>query len=165
MAVHMCVQTSSHTRLCTFISEIALRVAKGTIVSCNSPFVLLWHLRQCYRRDKSSDNFACFDKNCSIRNNTVTGCIIFEPQQDKTNKMTCAPSEDIYQPRHPPSLIRVFAVRMKKHWVLSYQLSALRRLWSDAQAGLNRRWAHRSFCWFCHEGANLLTFSTKQVTI
>ena len=38
---------------------------------------------------------------------------------DKTNKMACAPSEDSDQPEHPPSLIRVFAVRMKKPWVLS----------------------------------------------
>ena len=36
----------------------------------------------------------------------------------------CAPSEDSDQPGHPPSLIRVFAVRMKKPWVLSYSLSA-----------------------------------------
>ena len=43
----------------------------------------------------------------------------------------CAPSEDSDQPRHPPSLIRVFAVRMKKAWVLSYLLSSQRRLWSD----------------------------------
>ena len=32
---------------------------------------------------------------------------------------------------HPPSLIRVFAVRMKKAWVLSYPLSAQWGLWSD----------------------------------
>ena len=31
-------------------------------------------------------------------------------------------------PGHLPSLIRVFAVLMKKHWVLSYPLSAQRRL-------------------------------------
>ena len=43
----------------------------------------------------------------------------------------CAPSEDSDQPGHPPSLIRVFAVRMKKAWVLSYLLSAQWRLWSD----------------------------------
>ena len=44
----------------------------------------------------------------------------------------CAPSEDSAQPgRNPPSLIRVFSVRMKKAWVLSYPLSAQRRLWSD----------------------------------
>ena len=51
-----------------------------------------------------------------------------EPPHDKTNKMACAPSEDSDQPRHLPSLIRVFAVRMMKHWVLSYPLSAQRRL-------------------------------------
>ena len=37
-----------------------------------------------------------------------------EPPHDKTNKMTCAPSED------PSRLIRVFAVRMKIPWVPSY---------------------------------------------
>ena len=35
----------------------------------------------------------------------------FEPVNDKTNKITCAPSEDSDQPGHPPILIRVFAVR------------------------------------------------------
>ena len=57
----------------------------------------------------------------------------------------CAPSEDSDQPGHPPSLIRVFAVRMKKAWVLSYPLSAQRRLWldwADAQVDLSLRWAH-----------------------
>ena len=43
----------------------------------------------------------------------------------------CAPSEDSDQPGHPPSLIRDFAVRMKKAWVRSYPLSAQRRLRSD----------------------------------
>ena len=63
----------------------------------------------------------------------------------------CAPSNDSDQPGHPPSLIKVFAVRMKKAWVLSYPLSAKRRLfrlgwcpgWSKPSLG-----AH-SFCWFC----------------
>ena len=44
----------------------------------------------------------------------------------KTNKMACAPSKD--QPGHPPSLIRVFTVRMKNAWVLSYPLNAQQRL-------------------------------------
>ena len=35
----------------------------------------------------------------------------FEPSHGKTNKTTFVPSEDSAQPRHPPSLIRVFAVR------------------------------------------------------
>ena len=82
----------------------------------------------------------------------------YEPPHDKTNKMICAPSEDSDQPGHPPSLIRVFTVRMKKHWVLSYPMSALRRLWSDwadAQAVLSLCWAHIPFCWFCHETAHI----------
>ena len=53
-----------------------------------------------------------------------------------TNRMTCAPSEDSDQPGHPPSLIKVFAVRMKKRWVLSYPLSAHQRL------------IRLAFCWF-----------------
>ena len=63
----------------------------------------------------------------------------------------CAPSEDSDQSEHPPSLIRVFAVRMKKAWVLSYPLSAQRRLWSDweeGQADLSLRWAHSHFVGF-----------------
>ena len=36
---------------------------------------------------------------------------ITEPPHDKTNEMACAPSEDSDQPGHPPSRIRVFAVR------------------------------------------------------
>ena len=65
--------------------------------------------------------------------------------------MACAPSEDSDQPGHPPSLIRIFAVRMKKAWVLSYPLSTHRRLRSDwvvAQADLSLRWAHCHFICF-----------------
>ena len=70
---------------------------------------------------------------------------------DMTKPTKCAPSEDSDQPRHPPSLIRVFAVSMKKHWALSYPLSAQQRLWSDrveAQADLSFRWAHTHFVGF-----------------
>ena len=84
----------------------------------------------------------------------------FEPPRDKTNKVACAPSEDFGQPGHLPSLIRVFPVRMKKAWILSYPLSAQQRLWSDwvdAQADLRLRWAYMPFCWFCHEVAHLVT--------
>ena len=78
--------------------------------------------------------------------------IIIEPPHDKTNKMACASSEDSDQPGHPPSLIRVFAVRMKRHWVISYPLSALLRL--IRLGGCPVRWAQRSFCRFCHAAAN-----------
>ena len=85
--------------------------------------------------------------------------LIFEPPHDKTNKMACAPSKDSNQPGHPPSLIRILTVRMKKAWVLSYPLSAQWRLWSDwadAQADLSLRWV-QSFCWFSHEVAHFLS--------
>ena len=46
--------------------------------------------------------------------------------------------------------------RMKKPWTLSYPVSTQRRLWSDwgdAQDDMSLCWAHRSFCWFCHDVA------------
>ena len=90
---------------------------------------------------------------------------IYEPPHDKTIKVACAPSEDSDQPGHPPSLIRVFTVRLKKQWALSYPLRAQRRLWSDwadAQADLNLCWAHSSFCWFCHEAAHIYCVCEQQ---
>ena len=83
--------------------------------------------------------------------------LLNEPPHDKTNRMTCAPSKDSDQPGHPPSLIRVFTVCMKKAWDLSYPLSAQQRLirpggcpgWSESSLGA------QSFCWFCHEVAQI----------
>ena len=60
-------------------------------------------------------------------------------------------SKDSDQPGHPPSLIRVFAVRMKTAWVFTHPLSGQQRLWSDwadAQADLSLRWAHTHFVGF-----------------
>ena len=90
--------------------------------------------------------------------------ITYEPPRDKTNKTACAPREDSEQPGHPPSLIRVFAVRIKKAWVLSYPLSAQRRLWldwADAQADLTRRWAHSHFVGFVTRRLILKTPDSK----
>ena len=69
----------------------------------------------------------------------------------------CAPSEDSDQPGHPPSLIRLFAFRMKKHWAFSYPLSTQRRLirlggclgWFESSLGAG------SFCWFYHVVAQI----------
>ena len=72
-------------------------------------------------------------------------CLMTKP----TKWHVCPVNSD--QPRHPPNLIRVFAVCMKKAWVLSYTLSAQRRLWSDwadAQADLSLRWVHSHFVGF-----------------
>ena len=51
----------------------------------------------------------------------------------KPTKMACGPREDSDQSGHLPSLIRVFAVYLKKAWVLNYPLSAQQRLSSDWQ--------------------------------
>ena len=76
---------------------------------------------------------------------------------EPAHKMACAPREDSDQPGHPPSLIRVFAVRMKKPWALSYPLSTQQRLirlgkcpvWSESLLSawrnlgpLATHWAH-----------------------
>ena len=55
-----------------------------------------------------------------------------EPQHNKTNEMTCGPSEDSDQPGHASSLIKIFAVRLKKPWVFSFPLSAS---WSESSLG------------------------------
>ena len=82
----------------------------------------------------------------------------YEPPHDKNQQCGCAHSQDSNQPGHPPSLIGVFAVCMKKAWVLSYPLSAQRILirlggcpgWSESLLGAC------SLCWFCHEAAHIL---------
>ena len=64
----------------------------------------------------------------------------------KPTKCGCAPSEDSDQPEHPPSLIRVFAVRSVVHVAKDPSfLHADSKDWSDwadAQADLSLRWAH-----------------------
>ena len=63
--------------------------------------------------------------------------------QNKQNEF--APSEDSDKPGHPPSLIRVFAVRSVGSWGPKLSSCGQRRLWSDwadAQADLSLRWAH-----------------------
>ena len=78
------------------------------------------------------------DTHCSLKKATT-----WQNQQNG-----CATSEDSDQPGHPPSLIRVFAVRMKKAWVLRYPLSAQRIL--IRLGGSKSSLGAHSFCWFWH---------------
>ena len=86
---------------------------------------------------------------------------ILEMSHDMTKptKWVCA-QRRLNQPGHPPSLIRVFTVRMKKTWVLSTHW-AHSEDWSDWAAkplirlGECPGWSETSlgahtFCWFCH---------------
>ena len=69
----------------------------------------------------------------------------------------CAPSEDSDQPGHPPSLIRIFATRMKKAWSLATHWAHSEdyiRLggcpgWSESSLGA------QSLYWFCHVSAQI----------
>ena len=109
------------------------------------------------------------EKQCTVKciNNIETTTMYKKPTgkwaaTSQNQQCGCTPSEDSDQPGHPPSQIRVFAVRMKKAWVLSYLLSVQRRLWSvwvDAQADLSLRWAHMPFCRFCHVMSRLKCYS------
>ena len=107
-------------------------------------------------REEGAGRFTCQSfSSCISIVFVFSRLVLFGPPRDKTNKMTCAPSEDSDQPRHPPSLIRVFAVRLKNfgslatciHWApseYSYQTARLRRLvWIFAGCT----------CWFCHAAA------------
>ena len=54
--------------------------------------------------------------------------IIWTCARHNPRKCQVRPGKIQNQPGRPPSLIRVFAVRMKKPWVLSYPISAWWRL-------------------------------------
>ena len=74
----------------------------------------------------------------------------YEPTHDKTNKIDMRPAKTQINLDIRP-VWSVFAVRMKKAWVLSYPLSAQRRLWSDwadAQVDQGLRWVHSHFVGF-----------------
>ena len=85
---------------------------------------------------------------------------VIEPPHDKTNKMTCAPTEYSDQPGHPPGLIRVFAVR--SHSFFMQTAKTLIRLggcpgWFESSLGVQVMW------WFYHAAAefNLITYCTS----
>ena len=76
----------------------------------------------------------------------LIGATTWQNQQNE-----CAPSEDSDQPRHPPSLIKVFAVCLMGSKGPKISSCGQRRLWSDwadDQADLNLRWAHSHFVGF-----------------
>ena len=81
----------------------------------------------------------------------------FEPQNDKTNKMSCVPSEKS---------------SLCAQWVTKDPmfLHADSEDWADSLADLSLRWAYRRFYWFSHVAAhvyvryrNIPKFSDRQV--
>ena len=89
---------------------------------------------------------------CNLQDSTFLGHWLWRHVNQRTTKPAkwhvCPAKTD--QPGHPPSLIRVFAVHMKKAWSLATHW-AQRRLqsdWADTQADLSLRWLHKSYCRF-----------------
>ena len=119
--------------------------------------VIVWHQEACCVKPNSYSEWLNFQFALDIiflhtfpltfefqhvtKSCTISCWICSEMSQDvtKPTKWVCA-GEDLDQPGHLLSLIRVFAVCMKKAWVLSYPLSTQRRLSSD--------WAHPHFVGF-----------------
>ena len=82
---------------------------------------------------------------------TLVASPTYEPQHYKTNKMTCAPSEDSDQPGHPSSqCVAEFLHADSEDW----------SDWADVQADLSLRWAQRSFCRFGRTAANIKSSHT-----
>ena len=81
----------------------------------------------------------------AISNINVSHCMT------KPNKMTCAPSEDSDQSGHLSSLISVFAVCLKKPWVLSLLLSTSK---DSDQTG----WMHRLVCVYAGRTGHFVGF-------
>ena len=95
------------------------------------------------------DSLVCF-VDCFMSLHSIRTLIIWAATwQNQHNE--CAPSEDSDQPGHPPSLIRVFAVRSKGSYGPKVYSCEQRRLWSDwadAQADRGLRWANTHFVGF-----------------
>ena len=131
-------------KVCLFVCLCGGLTSQSTIFqSCRDGATASWVINQYFRGVKclaqghntAAVGFEPPTSRSGVRHSTT------EPPRS-SQQSEYAPSEDSDQPGHPPSLIRVFAVRMMKPWVLSYPLSAQRRLWSD--------WAmqnqHRCIC-------------------
>ena len=89
-----------------------------------------------------------------------------QPEHDK-NQQTCA-QQRLRSTWASASLVRIFAVRLKKPWAFSYQLSAkAMTLVSLHGCSTDRilRWAHMSFRWFCRALDQMSCSSFARTTI
>ena len=98
---HKLACTAKDTRQRLEISNIETR---GIILSRQRPTKALIRLRGKNRFSHDVAHILNGWLNVFLFYATAT---ISELPHDKTNKMTCAPSEDLDQPGNPPSLIRV----------------------------------------------------------
>ena len=83
--------------------------------------------------------------------------IKYEPQHDKTNKMSVRPTKTQISlgicPVWSESSLSAWRKlgTLATHWAHSEDWSD----WANAQADLSLCWAHTYFCWFCHVVAHM----------
>ena len=67
-----------------------------------------------HRKERQNKIYMYISYRIERQNSAVADpeCKKNEPAHDKTNKITCAPNEDLDQPGHPPRLIRVFDMHL-----------------------------------------------------
>ena len=100
-----------HSSTCTKVVPFSTIVIKCKHFSCCQKLQINWSLldktvSMMYTKTSLSKNTGSMNGGlCRFEQ------LSFELPHDKTNKMACVPSEDLDQPGHPPSLVRVFAVR------------------------------------------------------
>ena len=78
-----------------------------------------------------------------------------EPPHDKSNKMAFVPSEDLDQPGHPPSLIRIFAARSMD---MRTQCSFMRTAKTDQSGRM-----HRLICVFAGRHGHFVGFVMRRL--
>ena len=114
---------------------------------------------------KASPWILKISQNFSLSESSRLSSVVYRWAATWQNQQSdCVPSED----SDLPSLIRVFAVCMKKAWINSYPLSGQPRLirlggcsgWSESSLG-----AH-SLCWFCRVAAQMyIQLWSRQTTL
>ena len=85
-----------------------------------------------------------------------------EPAHDKTYNKTCVTSKDSDLPVHPPSVTKVLvypSLNCLEAVEGTYDQRRLRSACAYAQADRSLRWAHMSFCLFCHERTQMFNSS------
>ena len=138
-----------------FYAVISFGKIRYIFITSKSPSLLRLHVKFLANRRWERTLKYNYGIQCQI--NSIWAATWQNQQND------CAPSEDSDQPGHPHCL--VFAVRMKKAQVVSYPLSAQRRLWSDwadAQSDLSLRWAHTHFLGFIMSRVICVIYSPAQ---
>ena len=132
--------TQRHTRVILKQIELVLfTLCDGSFVLCDVAAEISAQVMVRRQITRSICRIGSVDGTGLPVGSTLVASPPYQPQHYKTNKMTCAPSEDSDQPGHPPS-----------QWVAEDPVflhadSEYRSDWADVQADLSLRWAQRSF--------------------